>query len=406
MARLGTTLCAAVVFLAGSAFAQREASFVVVPGVQLNAVSADGDTAVGWTTNSFPPAAVRWTRASGVDVLRGPGGQELPYARAYGVSWDGRVIAGCSRGTSPRVALAWIDGHGAVVLPGLPGVLDNDVGTVVSGNGRVIAGFSSAPDPGSTSNSMHVLTWDEFGMHNLDGNEGSGTWPTAASFGGEYIVGPAAQGTSVACYRWSASRGREFMAPWFLPLGANADATVIVGTAPSPDSGFFPAVLRLGQGVTAIPGAGSEGRAYGISADGRTIVGVGSGGVFIWDSHNGTRPLRTVASEQLGHAPGILSTAVALAPDGRTIVGLAGGSGYDSYILRLRAPCAGDVDDGTGSGGRDGLVDGVDLTAFIDWMLDGDMRADLDDGSGTGRPDAAITLDDLLYFIQGYVEGC
>jgi hypothetical protein len=101
-----------------------------------------------------------------------------------------------------------------------------------------------------------------------------------------------------------------------------------------------------------------------------------------------------------------METAAALSPDGRTIIGQMEGFLGDGYVLRLRAPCAGDVDDGTGSGGRDDRVDGLDLTAFIDWMLAGDMRADLDDGSGTGRPDAAITLDDLLYFIQGYVEGC
>lgn len=409
MARLGTISCAAVVCLAGSALAQSEASFVLVPGVQLNAVSADGDVAVGWKT-SFPPSgAVRWTRSSGVEVLRGPGGQELIYARAYGVSWDGRVISGCSRGTSPRIALAWIDGHDAVVLPGLPGALDNDVGTVVSGNGRVIGGFSAAPDPGSGSAKMHVVTWDGTGLHNLDGDEGSGTWPTAISYGGEYIVGPSAGGAGlVGCYRWSASGGRELLAPGFAALAANADATVIVGEA-LPTGGVHPAaILRLGHPVVAINGVGSPSAAWGISADGRVVTGSDSAAhaAFIWDAYYGTRSLRAVATAQLGFDPGPMETAAALSPDGRTIIGQMEGFLGDGYVLRLRAPCAGDVDDGTGSGGRDDRVDGLDLTAFIDWMLAGDMRADLDDGSGTGRPDAAITLDDLLYFIQGYVEGC
>ena len=36
----------------------------------------------------------------------------------------------------------------------------------------------------------------------------------------------------------------------------------------------------------------------------------------------------------------------------------------------------------------------------------GNIRADLDDGSGTGTRDGAVTIEDLLFFLTHYDAGC
>lgn len=156
-------------------------------------------------------------------------------------------------------------------------------------------------------------------------------------------------------------------------------------------------LLPIVQGIT------GRSTASGISADGRVIAGdvtiAGARLGFVYDAVNGMRLLQDVYREQTGIDPGPIAGVRAISPDGRTFAGTG-------FILRLRAPCAGDVDDGSMSGGRDGSVTPDDLTAFLEWMSVGDRRADLDDGSGNGRPDAAISIDDLLYFLRGYVDGC
>jgi hypothetical protein len=147
-------------------------------------------------------------------------------------------------------------------------------------------------------------------------------------------------------------------------------------------------------------------QATGVSADGRIVVGrhnygapfTGSNG-FIWDAHYGTRDLGRVIAAQLNRTPIRCDFALGVSPDGRTVVG-------SGYILRLRAPCAADVDDGTNSGGRDGAVTLDDLSAFLRWFETGSALADIDDGTSRGVPDAMVDVRDLLYFLGGFEQGC
>jgi hypothetical protein len=69
-------------------------------------------------------------------------------------------------------------------------------------------------------------------------------------------------------------------------------------------------------------------------------------------------------------------------------------------------PCPADVDDGSGTGTRDGGVTIEDLIFFIDLIAAGDPRADLDDGSATGTPDGGVTIDDTIYFLARFAGGC
>ncbi len=68
--------------------------------------------------------------------------------------------------------------------------------------------------------------------------------------------------------------------------------------------------------------------------------------------------------------------------------------------------CLADIDDGSGTGTRDGGVTIDDLLYFLALFADGDIRADIDDGTGTAQPDGGVTIDDLLYFLLRYAAGC
>ena len=68
--------------------------------------------------------------------------------------------------------------------------------------------------------------------------------------------------------------------------------------------------------------------------------------------------------------------------------------------------CAADLDDGTGTGTRDGGVDVNDLLYFLAMYEAGDTAVDLDDGSGTGYPDGGVDVSDLLFFLTHYEGGC
>jgi hypothetical protein len=74
--------------------------------------------------------------------------------------------------------------------------------------------------------------------------------------------------------------------------------------------------------------------------------------------------------------------------------------------LRTIRDCVADVDDGTGTGVRDGGV-GIEDLLFYLFLYDlGDLRADVDDGSGSGTPDMGVGIEDLLYYLARYDVGC
>ncbi len=406
--RLGIALGLAVGVLGTQARSQdHEASIVRVP-VSLRAVNADGNVAVGigQAVGGDLRAAI-WRRGTGIEFLPDLPNSASRNSASNGVSWDGTVVCGTSHTTSPRRAWKWSQATGIIELPGIgpPSGTQNDIAYAISGNGQTIVG--QARVEGTGTNISPVL-WDASGTHHLSSIPGGGQ-ALVLSYSEEFVVGIRYLGTEVSTFRWSERGGVEFITPTqgtFLGLAASADASVIVGQWTRPE-GTTAARWARDSGVVPIQGNGvPTTKASGVSVDGRTIAGDGVQGPWIWDQFHGVRLLRAVATEQLGVDPGALEAVTALSPDGRTVIGSGGPLLLSGYILRLRAPCQGDVDDGSGDGSRDGLVEVDDLTAFIQWMTTGDLRADLDDGSGTGRPDAAITLDDLLYFLEGYDAGC
>lgn len=68
--------------------------------------------------------------------------------------------------------------------------------------------------------------------------------------------------------------------------------------------------------------------------------------------------------------------------------------------------CPADLDDGSGTGTRDGGVTTEDLLYYLDQYTLGRVTADLDDGTATGTRDGGVTIDDLLYFLDAFAAGC
>jgi len=83
--------------------------------------------------------------------------------------------------------------------------------------------------------------------------------------------------------------------------------------------------------------------------------------------------------------------------------GRAGASGSGTLAI---TGCPADIDDGSGTGRRDGGVTIEDLTYYISIYVRGARAADVDDGSGQGIRDGGVTIEDLLYFLGAYEQGC
>ncbi len=70
-----------------------------------------------------------------------------------------------------------------------------------------------------------------------------------------------------------------------------------------------------------------------------------------------------------------------------------------NFTLTGEPACAADIND-------DRAVDIEDVLAYLALFEDGAGRADLDDGSGTGRRDGGVDVEDLLFFLARLGEGC
>ena len=82
-----------------------------------------------------------------------------------------------------------------------------------------------------------------------------------------------------------------------------------------------------------------------------------------------------------------------------------GGGAVERAVARVRFRAA-DLDDGTGQGQRDNVVDVEDFVYFLIQFESGTLGADVDAGAGDGTPDGAVTIDDLVFFLQRFEAGC
>lgn len=135
--------------------------------------------------------------------------------------------------------------------------------------------------------------------------------------------------------------------------GISADGRVVVGASYSDRSEGWQEAFRWTEsegmvGLGDLPGGGFSSRARAASADGSVIVGDGDsgehGGVFIWDSVHGMRNLLDVLTEEcgLGLQGWSLMFGTDVSADGLTIEGIAVDpeGGHGGYIAHIPEPAA------------------------------------------------------------------
>jgi probable HAF family extracellular repeat protein len=201
---------------------------------------------------------------------------------AHGISGDGTVIVGSSSSSSGAEAFQWTEQAGIAGLGDLAGGLTSSVAYGISANGRVIVGESS-----SARAEREAFRWDGKEMKGLGSLalERFNSQAMASSADGSVIIGISARSSvSFEAFRWTEKTG----------------------------------MVGLGD----FPGGVTNSNAYGVSPDGRFIVGYGCPGTFDPYTHEAFRWTEQGGLEHLGFAPGLRnSAAYAVSADGNVVVG-------------------------------------------------------------------------------------
>jgi probable HAF family extracellular repeat protein len=153
---------------------------------------------------------------------------------------------------------------------------------------------------------------------------------------------------------------------------------------------------------------GNQSEAYGVSADGAVVVGgaenaAGQVRAFRWTASGGIEDLNLTYVNVLSCSvtPGSVLTASAISPDGRYIVGQgynAATGRYEAFLLDTQAPFSpnGDVN-------HDGCVDDIDMMGVL--FEFGELVNDFNRCVDVNR-DGIIDDADLLIVLFNFGSGC
>ena len=259
------------------------------------ATSYDGSIVVGSNETDTFVEAFAWTSEGGLVGLGDlPGG--AVESSAMGVSADGSVIVGIGGASSGAEAFRWTEASGLEGLGDLPSGAFNSSATAVSADGATIVGWGTVElcnVHGCTPDVTEAFHWTAAdGMTGLADVTifGMNSYASAVSADGSVVVGNL--GTSA--FRWTEEGGLErILEDW------EADGQIMT-------------IARA------------------VSADGATVVGSiydpylsNFLGAFVWDPLNGPRDLADVLASDYGLdlAGWTLLEATGISADGRTIVG-------------------------------------------------------------------------------------
>ena len=326
------SLSAAVSLLLVSGLAHASGTFIALqtPNLTLGKVSANGEYATGTT---FGSQGFRWTTSTATEEILpgldtalgvnnlgsvagavpenggvGNGGRDLgafqPTGRdpiqltsplqtnsnAYDISDDNTAV-GLSFGdgfVGPAVAFVWTADEGMTALPvNRPDTYSR--ANVISADGHVIAGWNDQEDGFRTATvwkdrvPTDVVDQDNLLVGEADGISEDGTWVVGSSY-------TDIDGNS-GSWRYNTNTGSMILIPVMtFAFGVTADGNTVIG-----NTGFFDDPPRAAvvwrkdigsmmladylaaQGVTVPDGWDLSGGLTGISANGRVLVGWGSG---------------------------------------------------------------------------------------------------------------------------------
>lgn len=268
------------------------------------------------------------------------------------LSADGLVVVGQSGSISGDRAFRWTSSGGMV---GLGTLSPGDVSSIANGtnaDGSVVVGFSF----GFPSLTLRAFRWTSAaGMQDLGVLPGFvNAEATCVSADGVVVAGTCSNtpGVTGPAFIWTAGGGMVELesltpsAPSTRPMAMTADGSTIVGTS---SSGFGNRAFRwtpgLGtQSLGTLPGDTSS-EAFGVSADGRTVVGRSSGvgnSAFLWNLTLGMVDLRaqlvTLGTDMSDW--GDLVEARAVSADGSVIAGTGVYKGVtQAFVIRGYPAC-------------------------------------------------------------------
>lgn len=118
-----------------------------------------------------------------------------------------------------------------------------------------------------------------------------------------------------------------------------------------------------------------------------------------------------ITNDQSGRIRGLNTMQLTIDQFGYSDVGYYRGEaenacGSTVSITVFLGECIADVDDGSGTGARDGGVGIEDLIYYLTQYETGSLPADVDDGNGSGFPDGGVGIEDLLFYLTRYDSGC
>lgn len=308
-------------------------------------LSRNGEVVVGYADglDGFDEA-FRWTAAGGLELLGKP--PDCYHSYAFGVSDDGAVVAGFGQTLSGgERGFRWTPTGGLEPFGALP-AYSNSVATAVSSNGLAIAGGNSEAFRWTEAAGLE-------GLDGLPGGSTVGR-AMGISADGSVVVGYGEGALGREAFRWTAAGGMLGLgdlpggAYWSEAYGVSPDGGTVVGTSWI-DTGRRAFRWTAGTGLEAL-GALTNGyaqTAYSASDGGEVIVGTARADeisqAFLWTEADGTRLLQDVLASQgidLAAAGWTrLIEARAVSADGRTIVGLGTrtGSDWEAFVVHLDA---------------------------------------------------------------------
>jgi probable HAF family extracellular repeat protein len=409
----------------------------VLPGGDFSyghGVSANGLVVVGQSNDgSSVYRAFRWSAGVMTALPRVAG--SISDAKAWGTNSDGSVVVGQDYvgGTASGYrGFRWTSATGTQTLNPLPGHRSSKA-LCISANGAVIAGTSCVvgidypvPVIWNTSGAITALSMPA----NMTEAQ-----PSAISADGSVIGLLARMNGDTRAGMWTAATGAVDlnaylptigldMTGWVLTrtYGVSADGRTIVGDGAyqNPIGTYHQGEFVLSLGCTMPPTI----RINPVSANvcpGDTAtftVSAGGTGPFTYSWRAGGTPISTLGNPSAGTATlmltAVLPADVAAGPYDCIVMNPCGDVASNTAELELAERCS--LADLVGTGGGpvvcgDSTIDGADFIAFINSFAIGDATIDpLADVAGAGddglEPDGTIDGSDFIAFINAFAIGC
>lgn len=372
-------------------------------GSSARAISDDGTAVTGNSDQSGIDGsffmAYRWQAGVMIPLGDLPGSSDL--SEAGGISADGSVAGGMSFSSNNTEAFRW-EGGVMTGLGDLPGGAFYSHAFDVSGDGSAVVGLSRthvADFPFRWKDGVMINLSDGFA-----GGSGAG-YARAISYDGNTVVGQISTNEGIRPFRWHNGVMEALDIPEDSQSGVaravSPDGTIVVGDithGTSPELVMEAFRWEAGQLILLgdLPGGSFQSRAEDVSADGSVIVGNSQSASafesgFIWTPAGGMRRLRDVLEQDfnLDLTGWNLGDAAGVSADGLTMTGTGTGpSGQqEAWLAHIGCAIAGDFN-------NNGVCDGGDIAGFIRCVITG-----LGCGCGDQDGDQVVDLLDVGPFV-------